>query len=294
MPTKFIGGAGLLLLLAQCTATKQAFIAVKPPQSPVAFLLSQAVAGYLHEPRYTPGLKPGEVFLQLVLPGYPMAEEELSFNRLTGQMLLSSPADIEKAYRFAKLTDGLLLLGPTAQADGSSLSEHYKTLVKGYSLPKNAVPPGPSPPDLLLKEITCAAYDDTFFLTFLNPVRAAGNAGWTVFTEDHTALDSLRFGKKLVRLVVPQHRLSMELCAAKVERPWFKLSYARAASSSSRRAYIEEIIFARRVRLESFAGSQLEISITRRGKARPQSPPVPTSRIDIDSPVIIGYVYRVI
>jgi hypothetical protein len=287
-------GVGLILLLTQCTVWRQSFITVKGQEN-TQEILTAAISACMHEPRYTAGMKPGSVFMHTILPGYQISEDNLTFNVAMGNALLSSPTEIEKAYAFSKLVDGLLLLGSEPLADGSLLSEDYKRLLKTSSLQfKKASKQNSLPDNFPVKEITCAKFDDDFFLTFLNPVQFSQNAAWTVVEEKSTAWDSTYVNGKAVRVTIPLYNLSMEICLLKVERPWFKLSYARANVENGKKAYVDAIILARKINLENFSESKLRVTVSKSGKQYQNVKYAPTSKISSSGPVIIGYVYRII
>ena len=293
---KKIYGILLIGLLAQCTSWKQCSVLVETGKE-FQPTFERDITEFIRVPPYTEKMRSGDVFLRLISPGYALGEEDLSFTRALAKTL-ASPDELVKAYTFSALVDGLLLTEGEVRADGSLLSDYYSGLLNGSSPSKPARNrdelPAPMPSNFPLTKISCAACNDDFFLTIVNPLQFPQSAAWTALEKSTTTLDSVIVKGKPVRVILPLHQLSMEICSLKVERPWFKLSYARSAAEKNKRAYVEEIIFARKVALKDFSRSRVEMAISARGNKQKTIRATPTTQIDIAGSVIIGYVYRII
>lgn len=282
-----ICGIGLLLLLTQCNVWKLNFVPIRSQNNSNA-ILTESVAEFMHVPLYVQGLKSGNVFLQ-ILPGYPISEEDLSFNKSLGIKLLSSPNELQKAYMFSKQVDGLLVLGKNAEADGSSLSEHYIN-TGNFSISTD----GTTSTVVRNMHITTAGYDDDFFLTLLNPIQFSKDSCWSSLKKTSTVLETFQLEGKQVQIVLPTYRLSMELFSLKVERPWFELKYMPSKRKNSGKAFIDEVIFVRNLKLENFSNSYAKIIISKNAAKRKSVEYSPREVISIPGMAIIGFVYRVL
>lgn len=287
----------LIVLFSSCTIWKQIYIPIQGEVNS-QIILEKDLSNLINIPIYNQKMKSRDLFLKIILPGFPLNNKNLSFSRISGKDLISSPTEIDRAYLFSKFINRLLVLGDYPSENGSLLSELYINKLEAMSLKSETYS---LPSNYPLTAFTSATYNDEFYLTVLNPVQFTEDCKWTKFEKNVSKLDSFKIKDSSIQIVIPLYNFSMDISFLNVERSWFKLDSVFNDSADSipllgydRVAYIEKIIFARNIKLENFSQSQLEITVSENGKKMKNVLSIPSNKFENMNSIIIGFVYRIL
>ena len=306
----------VLLLATGCSRglyTPSPFV---PPLVP-SEVLRENVARATGVPVYASEMEPGERFLLVVFPGYPFSETELSFAAVPGEVLLGKPDEIDKAYRFYRLTNpvvnpGEVLLGKPDEIDKAYRfyrltnpvvnREHpeafpsqlwgslYREIFYGIKPDTLTGEPFPDPPDPWYS----ATYDDAFYFTTVVPAGASEQTGWSRYEDSAEVQDSVRAGGAYRPVRRPVWKAGFEMKRYRIERPWFDFRiWNRYAPRKGCRAMIREIILLKGTVVDEYSRMAPVRFVLKKGEIRLKEPQ-PSSSVSDSSVVLAAFVCEIL
>lgn len=254
-------------------------------------IIGTVISAMVEIPSDFSGLGSGGRFVSIQLPGKPLSYDAFSFTQLSGQDFFV-PAEIDKAYSFAKWVNALSIIDLGLNQNGSMLSDFYVDQInRQHQMAINS----PLPANFPISPMTSALHNDEFYLTTVSYLFPEDSA-WTKVHIDKNKLDTFQMGNDVVIQSVPHYTIGTSLQLIKIERPWFKPTFLISSSEQlAERAYIESIIVVRDLKCMNYNGSTSDAKYwKKRGKEMGRTPYRPTDTFEVESATIIGYIYKIL
>ena len=279
----------VLLLATGCSRglyTPSPFV---PPLVP-SEVLRENVARATGVPVYASEMEPGERFLLVVFPGYPFSETELSFAAVPGEVLLGKPDEIDKAYRFYRLTNPVVNREHPEAFPSQLWGSLYREIFYGIKPDTLTGEPFPDPPDPWYS----ATYDDAFYFTTVVPAGASEQTGWSRYEDSAEVQDSVRAGGAYRPVRRPVWKAGFEMERYRIERPWFDFRiWNRYAPRKGCRAMIREIILLKGTVVDEYSRMAPVRFVLKKGEIRLKEPQ-PSSSVSDSSVVLAAFVCEIL
>lgn len=288
-----------LLFFSSCRTSKSIYTLIEGDIS-AQNLLNRELANMFNVPVYSSSrTESGSRFLKTFVVGVPISEQDFPLSGDQKNKLISNTSEIDKAYLFSKLVNGILFLNKTnlATEPVGSLDDYYINVVLKdslFNLRRNS-----SLLDLSVMKITSPTFNDDFYLTSLNPSPDFKKKNlWTSYEKNTTQLYDTIIRRKKIDTLLPKCKLSMKVSKLKVSRPWFKYSNNRFNREEGinlkmrKVAYLDEIIFAKDIKLNIYTQTKPKITFSKNGKKIIAIELSPNISIEKEDLVIVGYIYK--
>lgn len=226
-------------------------------------IVERAIAAIVGMERYGADGNPKDELLTIVFPGLPLDISDLSFS--TAKAVGGDIEELERAFRFAKLTCGVMIRDSAWRRTGVT----YEDLLLSSGAADRSV-------DLL----TSPAHNDTFYPVFPNPAISDTAAIWTVCPAIiYRGTGAFVADTTTSRRKHPVYRLACSITRIRIERR----AIAHTDPPNRRVACISQLIVVRGLSLTAESAP----------RQRKQQPHV-TALISAPGPHIVGYIYEII
>lgn len=199
-------------------------------QDLAAKIIKNNLEGFTGLPAFNSKLESIKPYLITVLPGIPLPKVDLSFNDLSGEELISTPVSIDKAYRFAKLVNKLLVAGASYNETDMQLSDLYA--VRADSIK------GLGESEISLSKLTSSTYNDYFYLTLAYPM-GSSEQDWVDYEHNGVYLASKEVETPAS---TAYYKFSASLKYIKILRPWINKDIEYDLEGESKNIYYSKII----------------------------------------------------